>query len=554
MIRRNFFHTVILLLTVVLIASCQKSSAPEHSKLIPMSVVIVFKVDMKSLTSKTISLQELVSEENFKNMGQDSEEAKKNSKTAKKFLDSGIDLLNSAYIFLIDIEKEKPTSGLAFALDNEEKFLKFLKDDAFWQEIGEKKPEINDKDKIKIATFSNGNKIAWRGKTALLRSEKPSDEDMKQHFSMKESESLVSNASFKEALGKNYDILMWIDADKTAKSGTQGNMQAAMALRMAADTKDSYMVLGFNFEKGKITTAIDYSGNDYMQKINDQIARKSISDDLTKNIPFAEATTGFSIALNLEGIWKLLQEKGLAGEVDNSLKQQGLKGELLAKALTGEIFGVSEKVNFDANPFTQDIPVDFIISLGIKDKAAFEELMSILSKQAQGAIRKNGDNYELQGLGGIAVKKNVAYITMKQSFFEGINKGESKLKGELVEKATSFASAIYIGKPFFNALVNSKKYKESAFGEVYGSNFPFESVTFTSDKVKNKKNQTLITINMSDKNRNALMVLIDMAKKSEEIRKKEMERWEKQFDMKEGFPESEMPKMDKEVEKVLEDR
>lgn len=554
MIQRNLFRTALLLLAVVLIASCKKSSAPEHSKLIPKNAGIVFKVDMKSLTSKTISLQELVSEENLKNMGQDSEEAKKNSKTAKKFLDSGIDLLNSAYIFLIDVEKEEPIGGLAFALDNEEKFLKFLKDDAFWQETGEKKPEINDKDKIKIATFSNGNKIAWQGKIALLRSEKPSDDDMKKYFSMKDSESLVSNTSFKEALGKNYDILMWIDADKTAKAGTQGNMQAALALSMAADTKDSYMVLGFNFEKGKITTAIDYSGNDYMQKMNDQIARKSISDDLTKNIPFAEASTGFSIALNLEGIWKLLQEKGVAAEVDNSLKEAGLKGELLAKALTGEIFGVSEKVNFDANILAQEIPVDFVISLGIKDKAAFEELMSILSKQAQGAIRKNGDNYELQGFGGIAVKKNVAYITVKQSFFEGINKGESKLKGELVEKATSFASAVYIGKPFFNALVSSKKYKESAFGEVYGANFPFESVTFTSDKVKNKKNQTLITINMSDKNRNALMVLIDMAKKSEEIRKKEMERWEKQFDMKEGFPESgEMPKMD-EVEKVLEDK
>jgi hypothetical protein len=552
MIQRNLFRTALLFWAVALIASCKKSSTPEHSKLVPKDAGIVFKVDMKSLTSKTISLQELVSEENLKNMGQDSEEAKKNSKTAKKFLDSGIDLLNSAYVFLVDVEKDKPTAGLAFALDNEEKFLKFLKDDAFWKETGEKKPEINDKDKIKIATFSNGNKVAWQGKIALLRSEKPSDEDMKKYFSMKENESLISNASFKEALGKNYDILMWIDADKTSKAGTQGNMQAALALNMAADTKDTYMVLGFNFEKGKITTAIDYSGNDYMQKMNDQIARKNISDDLVKNIPFTEASTGFSIALNLEGIWKFLQEKGVAGEVNENLKEAGLSGELLSKALTGEIFGVTEKVNFDANLFAQEIPVDFVISLGIKDKSAFEEVMNILNKRAQGVIRKSGDNYELQGFGGIAVKKNIAYITLNKSFFEGINKGESKLKGELVEKATSFASVIYIGKPFFNALVNSKQYKESAFGEVYGSNFPFESVFFTSDKVKNKKNQTLITVNMTDKSRNALMVLIDMAKKAEEIRKKEMERYEKEFDM--PKPESsDMPKID-ESEKVLEDK
>ncbi|MCS6795244.1 MAG: DUF4836 family protein [Raineya sp.] len=551
----KFTRLAIGLLAVLLIASCKKSSAPEHSKLIPKNAGIVFKVDMKSLTSKTISLQELVSEENLKQMGQDSEEAKKTSKTAKKFLDSGIDLLNSAYVFVTDIDKDNVTGGLTFALDNEEKFLKFLKDEAFWQEVGEKKPEINDKEKIKIATFSNGNKIAWQGKVAILRSEKPSDDDMKKFFSLKDSEQLVSNASFKDALNKNYDILMWIDADQAAKAGTQGDMQATAALSMVADTKDTYMVLGFNFEKGKITASIDYSGNEVMQKMNDQIARNSISNDLVKNIPFAEASTGFSIALNLEGIWKYLQEKGLAGEVDNSLKDIGLSGDLLSKALTGEIFGVTEKVNFDAKLFAQELPVEFVISLGIKDKAAFDEAMNKLNNQAKGSIRKNGDNYEFpQGFGGIAVKKNVAYITLSKSFFEAINKGESKLKGDLVDKATSFASAIYVGKPFFDALVNSKNYKSSAFGEVYGSNFPFESIIFTSDKVKNKKNQTLITITMTDKNKNSLMVLADMAKKADEIRKKEMERFEKEYNVEEGFPESgNMPKI-QENEKVLEDK
>jgi|GEM_PF-4022879 len=78
MIQRNLFRTTLLLLAVALIASCKKSSAPEHSKLIPKNAGIVFKVDMKSLTSKTISLQELVSEENLKNMGQGSEEELKN--------------------------------------------------------------------------------------------------------------------------------------------------------------------------------------------------------------------------------------------------------------------------------------------------------------------------------------------------------------------------------------------------------------------------------------------------------------------------------------------
>lgn len=554
MLRFNYIFASAFLVSSLFLFSCKKGSTPEHTRLIPKEAGVVFKVDLKSLTSKTISLQELLSEESFKGMGQEEEKAKHSSKVLKKFLDSGIDLLNNVYLFASNLESSSPKGGLTFAIDNEDKFLKFLQDEAFWKEVREPKPTINAKEKIKIATFENGTKIAWKNKVGLFaggEKYKPTDDEVKKLFEMSESESLVSNSSFQEAINKSFDVAIWLDADKVSKASTQGNMQATMIVNILADTKDSYFTIGTNFEKGKIVTTIDYAGNEYMQKVNDQIARNTISADLLKNIPFAEPSTGFSIALNLEGVWKFFRDKGIVGEIDRELKDINLNGDLLIRTFTGEILGVSERVDFEAeSPKMGKLPVDFVIAFVVKDKASFEELMNKINKQMQGILQKNDNNYEIIGTeGGIILKDKIAYLTMTKSFLTALKKGGGELKGEFADKATSAAAAIYFGKPFFDAIAASLQYKQSEFGQVY-KKFPIEGIIVTSDKVKNKKNQTLITVNMSDKSKNALVVIMDILKKSEEIRKKQMEQWEKEFKTEEEMPETIRPQ----DEPVLEDK
>ncbi|GAB4130917.1 MAG: DUF4836 family protein [Raineya sp.] len=506
-------------------SACGGKKSPEHTKLIPKSAFAVVRLDVKQLTSKTVSLDKLASEENLQQMGASKKEAEKASKNIKKFLDSGIDFLNTIYLFSDETEKKSKSFGLTFAIDNEDKFAKFIKDDAFWKESdGAKKPEFKEEGKIKFAIFDDKESIiAWQGKSGVLLS-KPNNStaNLKKLFETKESETLLSNANFKEFASKPYDVSVWLNLEKTSKLvGMLAN--AAMGIVGISD-KDTYLIAGLNFEKGKMNIDTDYIGNESINKINDKIANNNISSDLTKNIPVAKPSTGFSFALNLEGILQVAKEKGILGELERSLKDLDIQSEDLSKALTGDGFGVTSRVNFDAK--RGDIPVDFIVSLGVKDKKAFESLMDKLNENTGKTITKEGDVYIApMNMGYLVLKDKVAYITLDSKLKDGIKEGKNELKGELKDNAGKYASVIYIGKEFFDALASSKNYQK----EVLGKEFPLESVLFVSEKMKNNKSKSQLKIEMSDKSKNSLLTLIDLGKRISEEQEKQRKKWQEEF-------------------------
>lgn len=529
--------TFAVALFILLMSACGGKKAPEHTKLIPKTAVLVARLDVKQLTSKTISLDKLASEENLQQMGASKKEAENASKNIKKFLDSGIDFLNNVYIFSDEVSSSSESFGLAFALDNDDKFTKFIKDDAFWKEAdGAKKPKFKEEGEIKFAIFDDKKSIiAWQGKTGVLLSKSNnSTADLKKLFEMKEGETLLSNASFKEVMGKAYDASVWLDVEKVS---ALGGVQATVAMGAAGvNNKDTYLTFGLTFDKGKINIDADYTGNEEINKINDKIANSNISSELTKNIPVADPTTGFSFAINLEGLLKYVQEKGFLGELEGNLKSLGIKADDLSKALTGDGFGVTSTINFDAK--RKDIPVEFVVSLGVKDKKAFESLVDKINENTGKAITKEGDVYAApMGMGYMVLKDKAAYITLDSKLKDGIRDGKSDLKGELKDNVGKYASVIYVGKGFFDAFVKSKAYKRETFGKVFGENFPLESIVFKSEKMKNKKSKTELSINMSDKSKNALLTLIDIGKKISEEEKKQREKYEEEFKM--DLPEEE---------------
>lgn len=524
----------------VLVTACGGGSkAPEHTKLIPKEAVMVLRLDIKQLTSKTIALDKLASKENLKEMGASDKEAEKSAELIKKFLDSGIDFLNKVYVFTdkLDVAKQGGTVGVVMAIDNEEKLVKFVKDDAAWKDT--KKPEFKEEDKIKMAIFE-GNKgiLAWKGKVGvLLVKDGVGTADAKKLFSLKDNETLLgANESFKDATTKAYDASVWIDVEKASAD----NMQATMAMGMAGvSNKGTAFNLGFTFEKGKIVVDGDYTGNEEINKLNDKIANESVKGSVLKNIPIEEASVGFSFSLNLEGLFAYLKEKSLLEQVEKSLKELNLTSDDIAKALSGDVVGVMGKVNFDGK--RNEMP-EFVISLGIKDKKAFEKMIEAVSGKQKGFLSKKDNVYEaMGGMGFLVMKDDAAYITLTPSLKDGINKGESKLKGEFKEQASKYASVVYTNKSLVDSYIASKIYKKSAFGQVYGDKFPVEGGIIKVQKMKNKKSQTEIQVTMQDKSQNALLVLIEMAKKADEVQKLERKKWERDFDMDEPKAEEDEP-------------
>ncbi|MFN3315447.1 MAG: DUF4836 family protein [Raineya sp.] len=458
-------------------------------------------------------------------MGASKNEAEKASKNIKKFLDSGIDFLKNVYFFSNSPKDEE--IGLAFALDNDDKFTKFIKDDAVWKETdGGKKPEFKEEGKVKFAIFDDKKTIiAWQGKSAVLFSKSNnSTAELKKLFELKDNEILLSNASFKDFVGKGYDASIWMDVDKVS---AVGGVQTAAAVGMAGiNNKDTYLAFGLTFDKGKINIDADYTGNEEINKLNDKIANSNISAELTKNIPIADPSTGFCFSINLEGLLGYMKEKNLLGELETSLKQLGITSEELGKALTGDGFGVTAKVNFDAK--RGEIPVEFVISLGLKDKKSFESIIDKINQKNGGVLKKEGDVYNALDQAYLVVKDKAAYITLDSKLKDGIKDGKSELKGELKDNSSKYASVIYVGKGFFDAFTSSKLYKREA-GKIVGKDFPVESILFKAEKMKNKKSNTEITILMTDKNQNALLTLIDLGKKIAEEQEKQRKKYEDDF-------------------------
>jgi hypothetical protein len=500
----------------LLISACGGKKAPEHTKLIPQDVAFVVRLDLKQLTGKTISLDKLVSKENLKEMGASEEKAEKASQSVKKFLNSGIDFLNKVYVFssIEDASEGNAGVGVVFAIDNEDKLTKFVKDDATWKEIKDvKKPEFKEEGKIKFAVFEKDAVLAWQGKVGVFYTNKKgvSTADVKKLFELKDNKTLIgSNESFKEAAGQSYDATVWFNIEKLSAS----NAQAAMVMGVTGvNNKGTAFALGFTFEKGKILVNADYTGNEEINKLNDKIANESVKGGILKNIPIDQASAGFSFSLNLEGLFGYLKEKGLLGEVEGSLKELGLTADDITKAISGDVFGVVGKVNFDGKG--NDVP-EFVISIGLKDKKAFEKVLDAVNSKQKGALSKKDNVYEIAGgMGFLVVKDDAAYITMNAGIKEGINKGDSKLKGELKEQATKNASVVYADKNLSDAWVSSKAYKETSFGKVFGDKFPFEGGIAKIGKMKNKRAKTEIEISMRDKGQNSLLVLIEMAKKGD---------------------------------------
>jgi hypothetical protein len=389
-----------------------------------------------------------------------------------------------------------------------------------------KKPEFKEEGKIKFAVFEKDAVLAWQGKVGVFYTKKGvSTADVKKLFELKDNETLIgSNESFKEAAGQSYDATVWFNIEKLSAS----NAQAAMVMGVTGvNNKGTAFALGFTFEKGKILVNADYTGNEEINKLNDKIANESVKGGILKNIPIDKTSAGFSFSLNLEGLFGYLKEKGLLGEVEGSLKELGLTADDITKAISGDVFGVVGKVNFDGK--SNDVP-EFVISIGLKDKKAFEKVLDAVNSKQRGALSKKDNVYEIAGgMGFLVVKDDAAYITMNAGIKEGINKGDSKLKGELKEQATKNASVVYADKNLSDAWVSSKAYKETSFGKVFGDKFPFEGGIAKIGKMKNKRAKTEIEISMRDKGQNSLLVLIEMGKKMSEVEKLERKKYERDF-------------------------
>jgi hypothetical protein len=495
-------YFLFLLSGILLLGACGKKKSPSHLKLVPQESIFVLGLNVKQLATKSIRLDELFSEKNLREMGNSEQEAKKTAATAKMVLASGIDFLNNSYLFV----NKSQQVGLAFALENEKGFEDFLQNKDFWKENAPDQQafEIKSAKKIKYV-YKKEVLLAWRDKTGLLyiANGKGDEESLLKEvsalFEQEDSKSLEKkNEQFREANQQGSDVFAWLDLQSLS---TLSPELGVMGL------KDMFFTFNTNFEKGEILSQAKLSMSEEYAKIMEQVSKDGLQGKLSANIGIEKPALAMSLALDLQGLKKVLEGKGLMSLVDMQLKSLNFSFDDLAQALSGDMLVVAESLNMQ-----NGLP-ELVFSLGIKDEAAFEQLVSKVDDKKL-FVKKQNVYEALGGSGYIVLKDKAAYITPSRKLKDAVLKGESKLDKDFNKALSSAMMATYFGESLAGEIAQLSNALAPLANLPANTNSAVESSQFNVSKIKGKVIAMQGNTQMKDKSKNSLLVLIDEAKKS----------------------------------------
>lgn len=492
-------YLLFLLSGILLLGACGKKKSPSHLKLVPQESLFVLGLNVKQLATKSIRLDELFNEKNLREMGNSEAEAKKTAATAKTVLGSGIDFLNNAYLFV----NKSQQVGVAFALENEKGFEDFLQDKDFWKENAPDQQafEIKSANNIKYA-YKKEVLLAWRDKSGLLYvangkgDEQSLLKEVSAIFEQQDSKSLESqNEQFREANQQGSDVFAWLDL--------QGLNALSPELGVVG-LKDMFFTFHTDFQKGEILSKAQLIMNEEYAKIMEQVSGEAIKSNLASNIGIEKPALAMSLAFDLQGLKKVLEGKGLLSLVNIQLQSLNISFDDLAQALSGDMLLVAESLNMQSG-----LP-ELVFSLGVKDEAAFDQLISKVDDKK--ILVKKQNVYEaLGGSGYIVLKNQVAYITPSKKLKDSALAGENKLNKDFVKATEKAMIATYLGESLAGEIARLNSFIPST---TLSTNSAVESSQFSISKIKGKVIAMQGNTQMKDKSKNALLVLIDEAKKS----------------------------------------
>jgi len=156
---------------------------------------------------------------------------------------------------------------------------------------------------------------------------------------------------------------------------------------------------------------------------------------------------------------------------------------------------------------------ELVFSLGIKDEAAFEQLVSKVDDKKL-FVKKQNVYEALGGSGYIVLKDKAAYITPSRKLKDAVLKGENKLDKDFNKALGSAMMATYFGESLAGEIAQLSNALAPLANLPANTNSAVESSQFNVSKIKGKVIAMQGNTQMKDKSKNSLLVLIDEAKKS----------------------------------------
>ncbi|HWZ22666.1 MAG TPA: DUF4836 family protein [Cytophagaceae bacterium] len=494
-----------MLVLAVFVASCDKK--PKQLNYIPKDVSGVLTIDTKNLALKSLELKDLLNIDIFKKNIPTS-----NDSILDKMKNSGIDLISTTYIFG-DVAKgdQKNYVAIAFALDDDAKFEKMLK------EAG-KVSEVKTENDIKY-TYIKDAIIGWKDKVALaVFIDGESDKEkvkakLTNLFAQPVENSLAaSNDKFQALLKESADLSVFINYEKF----NDLIKQAAQAPMVSDATfKDTYLAATINFEKGKIVSDIKVYNNEANTKKAKELYKASVSKDLISGQPGGDVVAFLSFGINMETLFKHLQEAQLLDGLNQNLKVLGSEfdSNYLAAALSGDFIATLNAINVkevskmdymtgEMKP-GKDMAFEYAVSIGLKDPAKLQKLLD--SVAAKGIISKTGAFYSASTMAFLVPKTNSLVVVSSEASAKDLADNKiTPLSAANIDLMSANTMAMGFDISKVNADVLDLLGEDAKKGVAA---LPFESIILSAEEVKSEVVTAKTIITFKNKEQNSLISL-----------------------------------------------
>jgi hypothetical protein len=539
------FQMSLWLLTILCFSGCKTKEV--KPTIIPPDAQMVFVMDFKEMAKKAIDWKDLLNTDVIAQMTGNS-----NSRDfIAQMVNAGFDYESSAYLFLRAVPRESKVPkfyfGVAFDLKDARKFESALQKD-FPDGVLEKKG--------KIKYFTNQKMVlAWEGNKALLFGSDGETEaatlkaEIDKTLAIKPEESLeAKNTNFKEALGQAFDMAIWIDyrslysemmfkaleeqekahekmiaeKQKNTKDSPETATTPFITPAMKAKMKDLFNLTEtvntfIHFEKGKVTANTKTFFNQAILDKYKDVIKDQLDAALIKVTPIQSPAILSASAIGLKGIQKILADLDL-------LKDQRLTAiTMLGGVSLDQVF---EMLSGDFVFALQDFKVvgmmpevNFAFGLGIKNKEILNKIIDNLGGFV--GMKKKGDFYVYKnddfGDFYFIEKDNYAFLTMSEGVRDSFLKGENTLKSEYADLSSGKLSSIYVDfQKLFKMIPDELLFSDDLvkFKKIV---FPaLIAMKATANPLSGNVAESNAEINLKDKDKNALAVLIAMIRAFDE--------------------------------------
>ncbi len=497
MIRFNY----LFLLSIILLSACGGKNV--EPTIIPGDVAAVVSIDFKAMSSKAMEWKDILNPDFFESADLNDEDAD----AISKLIGSGVDLNKTAYVFVkADKDAQQNYVAATMGLKDASKFEEGIKK-------LENAPKITKKGNRQYA-IRDKTIISWDKESMLLSSSEDEKNLEKIHQSILDTKSSASletkNKDFKSFLSRKYDIGFWVDYAKISQSGINDMSMLDVPSSLQDLTRMTESVsFWVNFNQGELVLDAETKVNKELVEKYKDLFKGQINNELVKITPVESPLVMLGLGIGMKGLKKVLEDAGYLENAEDVSKMIDVKVDDIFEMLSGDAVFALESMNLE-NIFNPEIQGS--ISLGIRNKETLQKLF----KKFDGLFLQKKNNYYALRTGGmgqyyIIDKGDKIILTSNEIMRDNAIKNTNTLNSTVTALANDKLSVMYIDiqkiiRSLPKDMINDPMLEKEVLPK-------FISIQASADDYSNGLSKSNTILKMSEKNRNALAIIIEILKK-----------------------------------------